>query len=270
MSAAAKEVFLEAMRSFHLDGPYEQRFYVEQMKRRFAEEGERFMVAVDAVSAQGQTGPALRRLYERMATNPELARFVVAHSWSELYRASGVQLLESGLLANRTVIDFGCGPGLLMLCLAHAVPSARFVGIDRDAIVTAAQRLQLANDPGNVTFVGEANASDVLATGAIVLLHAVTHELWPKELAPFAPPSAAVNRRPKSLAPIASWVGDGGLVVTINRFPYSAQQLPRLDAIFARAKLQPCATSLGEKVVLQGYKGSQRESLPVRVYRRTV
>lgn len=270
MSAAAKAVFLEVMQCLRLDGPYKQEFYVDQMLSRFGEQGERFMAAVDAVAARGETGERLRVLYERMAANPELARFVVAHSWSELYRASGVELLASGLLAERTVIDFGCGPGLLTLCLAHAVPSARFVGIDRDAIVPAAQRLQQANDPGNVRFVGESDAKDVVATDAVVLLHAVTHELWPKELEAFAPPSAAENQHANTLGQLASWVGHEGLVVTLNRFPYFAQQLPRLDAIFARVKLRPCATRLGEKVVVQGHKGTQVESLQVRVYRRAV
>lgn len=259
--SAGESAFSAAMQRFGLTGPYEQEHYVAEVQRRFGKAGERFLEAVDAWLEMGCDPEWTASLNERMSVDPELARFVVAHSWSGLYRATGATLLASGLLAGRTVVDFGCGPGLLTLCLAQALPATRFLGVDLPAVVSAAQWWGAKSNQGNVDFVAIDRAAEQPLQDVVVLMHAVTHELWHHPL------EAMLSGQPPiqhalELEQIRKWVGERGLVVTVNRFPYPAAQVPCLDAIFAVVGLQPVATRMADAVTVE----EPPERLAVRVY----
>ena len=265
MNEAAKGVFRDLMLMLGLDGPYEQSFYVEEMEGRFGKEGGHYLDVCDALINAGTLAAGSAPLYELMAANPDMARFIIAHSWSEIYRETGDALIDSGLLEGREVVDFGCGFGLLTVCLANATQSSRFCGLDVDAVIPAARRLVEGVDPGNVSLFESSRAAEVRVQDAVVMMNSVTHEIWDGELSG-APVRGKVAPGRTELELVRRWVGERGLLVTVNRLSNPKQQMPKLDTIFARAGLRPAQTALREHVRLEGYAGLRRETLLLRVY----
>ena len=67
-------------------------------------------------------------------------------------------------------------------------------------------------------------------------------------------------------AKLVELIGDGGLLVTINRFPYPQQQLPRLDTVFGRLGLNFSTGDFPETVRIPELE--KQSELPIRVYSR--
>jgi len=85
----------------------------------------------------------LKRLYLRLFGIPD-----VRAQLSAAYTLSAVQQL-----APRTVLDVGCGNGMITCLLAAHMPETRFVGLDLDAAsLEFAARLAAQNGLDNVTF----------------------------------------------------------------------------------------------------------------------
>lgn len=247
-------------KSLGLVGPFPQSQYVAYMERAFGRDGARFLDAVDAWAAAGAPPELAQRLYQMLARRPAMAAYVSRHQYSTLYAKAAELLFETGSLTGRTVIDYGCGFGLLTQLLARLHPELQFAGIDRAPIVAAARKLAQSAKAENLRFESDASAISALARPRLVLMFCVTHEMFPGVTSGQEPSGAVVEAG----ACLADIVGSDGLLLTINRFPYPQQQLPRLDSVMEHLGLHVTASDLPAALCVE--EGGHHSELPIRVY----
>lgn len=255
------ELVREAAKTLGLTGPFPQLQYVRYMERAFRKKGARFLDAVDAWSADGGRPEGADALYQLLARMPPMAAYVSRHQFSQLYREAAERLAASGLLSGRVVVDFGCGFGLLTQLLARTHPDSRFVGFDHQEIVAAARKISAAQKLQNLSFVSDFDAIPSDSRNAAVLMVCVTHEIFPAVMSGAeitTSSNADVGRH------LAALLQDGGILITINRFPYPERQLPRLDDAMAQFGLHVADSSLPAELLLE--EAGMTSRLPIRAY----
>jgi SAM-dependent methyltransferase len=243
----------EVLRQLGLTGPFDQDEYVAHMTRSYSPYAVRFMDAVDTAHAAGFSQARWNRLYELKNKHAEMSRYVSAHEYTSIYRSVLQWLTKSVDVRLRSIVDLGCENGLLTLCLASMYPEATVVGIDRiPAALRTARSFTMDGYEDRVSFA----LADISRIGSLakvdpaelVVASLVLHEVLDL-------PDSAKYRAGAGLAHL---VEQGGSLITINRFPRPAEQIPRLSEVLALGGLALVA----EDEVLSG-----AESFPVGVYR---
>jgi SAM-dependent methyltransferase len=252
--------------SLGLKHPRDQWHYAALMEQRFGKHGSRFMDACDRQMASDTYNP--EPLYRRLAKIPEMARLVSAHQYSTLYVEMGRWSTDSwhGRFPSQ-VIDFGCGFGLLTALLARLHPGSQFIGIDRDAsVVAAARRIDAAHPTRNLTF-QKSNSGASQLRAPMVLAVCVTHEMFGAVVANAkdAPPFARDIENARSLS---AYVEPGGMLITVNRFPYPEQELPRLNQLLADEGLNADGEPTELVVGSANNRLGRPERLPIQAYRK--
>lgn len=247
-----------------LTGPFPQHQYVQYLERAFGRDGSRFLDAVDQWTAQGGPPQGAAALYRMLARKPAMAEYVTRHQYSQLYLEFGEVLAESGLLTGHKVIDFGCGFGLFAQLLARAYPNIQVVGYDRKEIIQAALTRTRRQNLDNLSFTSDLKALAGGGARHIVLMFCTTHEMFPSLL----------RRDGEILVPdnltsgeLPGLLGDAGILITVNRFPYPDRQLPRLDGLMAAWDLHPVDVGLGAELSL--IESGHTSNLPIRAFRRS-
>jgi SAM-dependent methyltransferase len=250
----------EAAKQLNLTGPFSQQKYVTRMLSAFGRHGERFMTAVDHWLVSGCDPSGADQLYSILAKHPSMADYVTRHQYSTIYQIVGATLTAWGQLQDRSVVDVGCGFGHFTSLLARLHPTSKWIGFDKPKVVATARKLNTCPQVPNLEF---KTANQLSAEAAqVALMLCVTHEAFPSLSVPGTQPAASEL---EFAGKICELVGQDGLLVTINRFPNPAWQMPALDEWFASFQLFPCDVGLPSSI--QVPEGDRISDLPARAYR---
>ena len=246
-----------------LTGPHLQGRYVSHMEQAYGREGPRFLDAVDAWLAKGADAEGAERLYQVLAKRPPMAAYVSRHQYFRLYVRAADELLNSGLLDDRQVANYGCGFGLLTQLLARLRPVSGFVGVDKPAMAAAARRLAEPQKLRYLVFYASSGPLAETPRQRVVVMVCMTDELFQDAL---ASQRASIELPARARESLSALLNDAALLITINRFSYPGWQVQRLDEVMLQLGLQNFQTDLPAGVLLD--ESGMASTLPIRVYAR--
>ena len=224
-----------------LNNPMDQRDYNRDMIAKFGQNAWDAMEAVDA-SHEGLG----RNVYELKNLDPGMSLMMSAQASTPLYRALLNWMGDKLEREPKSVFDFGCDVGALTLLLAKAWPKTQIVGFDRTrrAIANAAK---LAKDKGlvNAKFYQQNLTRPIKRTAELGILAWTSHEIFPSVKVDSKPTKKEIGIA-KNLRRTLS---DGGLLLTVNRFPYAEEMVPKFSEILCKVGFEEV---LHEPLIING------------------